>query len=270
MKYLKLYESFYTDTKKLEDDLEVLQQKEYDLKLEYLEFIDKFFHKYAKDNSKVNRDGKSKTLQMNYKAFPDETLIELYCDKYEAIFAVIDYKGKMHDIWLGDNVDTKISVLGLVMDAIHENYPEYTEGEAMGFFSLKEAQEQKKKNPLTTQQKDAEERNKQRQREEDRKVKPAPIKVYIEEKLLKNEQGEVQPEAQSIVQQIESLGYKVDRISVDKQQYAGPLNVLIDNNSEELNRWRKSGGSGITFGPHTLSEFARIIKIARAQVKYHI
>jgi len=125
MKYLKLYEDYYTDVDKLQNQIDDARDKLYEIKQEIYSELKKVYD--------INKDVKN----------------ELHIDIDDVLYLYEDYRGdyknKISVIIKTSKkttqsffiIDMDAEELATVMDTVIKKFPEYFEGKSMGFFDLK-------------------------------------------------------------------------------------------------------------------------------------
>ena len=139
MKYIKLYENFLDDAIKIEDELEYLTDKIVDvrtarseLKDSYVKTIKDVFDIYS-EHKKTGEFTHKKYIKINYvnKTFNlriDELSIPNDKKEIRIVYGMtIEYLSN----------ECSIKMLSAIMDCLREKFPEYFEGQSMGFFDLK-------------------------------------------------------------------------------------------------------------------------------------
>ena len=135
MKYLKLYENYFDDAAKIEKECDDIgfsmktKNKEYDnLINSYHILIGEIFD----DLSEI--EGDYKKVELNFYNKELGTTLE------KLIKFGVGYELKLvtdKDTITLINEYQNIKLLGAILDALKEKYPEYFEGKGMGFFDLK-------------------------------------------------------------------------------------------------------------------------------------
>ena len=137
MKYIKTYESYYSDFDKVEkeiknkhDEIFNLKQKQNNLEIECYNIIDDCFNNFNIYNEKE----KAYEILLDYDSVNIKISKIMRLKDSPLIFVVYE-KGIIKTSQFVDDLDR--DVLGSTIDGLTKKFPDYFEGKSMGFFDLK-------------------------------------------------------------------------------------------------------------------------------------